>query len=332
MKNSCYEDYNDLRRKLGIEDLCLRGISVYGLQFNTLTYNLYSMGCVIPDCENLIIKDIGNVYKSYSEDELRFADIAISIGARKYIYCNCTSRDIYIGRSASVGHSVQRVDLYGRIRGIVDYAFYKNLKLSKVIFPAGLKEICNNAFYSCSRLEDINLDICRELEYIGDSAFIGCYIRALDLSKTMLKSIGEDAFSSNQPLKKAILPKTLTNLSIGCFRNCVSLEYINIPGSVKEIKKETLTAGSPNGTEIQIEEGVEAIRRNAFMFLNIKDITIPKSVKQFARECFYHCNIKRIRLPKEIFEFLKSKDWCRTRSGLESYIVGCDNECHVELY
>ncbi len=330
MKNSCYEDYRDLEEKLGVNELHLNKMSIYRLKFNTITYNLYNMGCTIPECENLIVKEIGNVYKSYGADNMTFADVEISLDATNYLYCNCTNHDIYLGRSVNNGHTLNRIDLYGRIRGIYDYAYYKSLKLSKIIFPAGLKEIGNNAFHFCSRLTDINLEICKELEYIGESAFMGCYIKMLDLSETNLKSIGKGAFSANQPLQKVFLPETLTYLGEGCFSNCRNLKYINIPGSVSEIKSELLTAGY--NVRIEIGEGVKTIRRNAFMCADINEITIPKSVKQFARECFYGCRVERMNLPKEIFEYLKSNGWVSTRSELESYIVGYGHKCNVELY
>lgn len=50
------------------------------------------------------------------------------------------------------------------------FAYHKDIV--KVVFPEGVKSICNNAFENCVRLEEV---VCPStLKNIGKEAFLGC--------------------------------------------------------------------------------------------------------------------------------------------------------------
>jgi hypothetical protein len=93
---------------------------------------------------------------------------------------------------------------------IAPYAFTKT-SLTKVTLPKGLKEIPDNAFMSCRRLETINLP---------DS----------------IEKIGVDAFYECNNLKTVNLPTSLKEIGRGAFNGCGELNNLSIPDSLSSIK------------------------------------------------------------------------------------------------
>lgn len=93
--------------------------------------------------------------------------------------------------------------------------------LTKVVMPSSLTTVGNNAFASCTLLSDITWSA--NLKTIGSNAFNGCSYNSslpgltnLDLSGTVVTSIGSKAFGGDDYLATVKLPGTLTSLGTGC--------------------------------------------------------------------------------------------------------------------
>jgi len=91
---------------------------------------------------------------------------------------------------------------------------FKYRSIIKIILPEGLEQIETNAFLNCDCLKEVNFP--STLKYIGEAAFKGTSLRAVDLSKCIDLKLSEDSFK-NVPFRELYLPATLKEIPPGCF-------------------------------------------------------------------------------------------------------------------
>lgn len=108
----------------------------------------------------------------------------------------CFSLDYILNRMTTLNRSFGEFIKYNEI---------KTLKL-----PKNLKEIGDEAFWSCTSLESI--EVSDSVEEIGENAFYNC-----------------------RSLKSVKLPENLKKIGAWAFEYCKSLESVEIPDSVEEI-------------------------------------------------------------------------------------------------
>lgn len=93
--------------------------------------------------------------------------------------------------------------------------------------------------------------------------------------------------------------KLVTELSDGAFFDCVKLESITLPNTIKKIK-----TGSFSNCPIKkmvIPEGVEEIEEDAFSFSALEEIYLPDSLTVIPRDCFNHSvDLKKVILPSNL--------------------------------
>ena len=95
--------------------------------------------------------------------------------------------------------------------------------------PDTVEYIDNNAFYDCSRLENISLSI--NLKTIGNQCFAGCSVlKEFDVPDSVL-SIGDMAFWLCRDLSRIKIGASLKNLGKECFMWCDSLSTIEVNDS-----------------------------------------------------------------------------------------------------
>lgn len=119
-----------------------------------------------------------------------------------------TSREILVDRLEIV--------IPTGVRSIGPWEFANNEIISKITLPTTLKKIEDDAFHQCigARIEILS----KELEYIGDRAFIGCFSfnHYIEFPDTV-KHIGADAFVNCYDLQTIVLPSNLETLGNGAF-------------------------------------------------------------------------------------------------------------------
>ncbi|MEG1581714.1 MAG: leucine-rich repeat protein, partial [Clostridia bacterium] len=156
------------------------------------------------------------------------------------------------------------------VAGLINPACLKTVTLADRI--VGVQALL---FNNCSKLETINLD---KVKSIGDNAFRGCAsLRSVSLSSINVIGIGSGAFENCSLLQTVELSKIIETIKPNTFKNCVSLENIVMPESLKNIE-EYAFFGSRIST---LEFGDNLININEHAFGNntmLRNISIDSKV------------------------------------------------------
>lgn len=181
--------------------------------------------------------------------------------------------------------------------------------LSTIVFPDGLKEIGDYAFYSMynnySYYSDITLP--NTIKRIGNSAFSGnSAINNLEIKEGVSDCIiGNSAFSpyANQvstggPLS-VILPDGIVELGSSCFAGC-NFESIHLPDSIEKIGIRCFY-DCKKLTELILPSQIKDIpNRMCEGCEKLSTLVIPNSVLTIGEYAFNKCNIlKEINIDKE---------------------------------
>ena len=150
----------------------------------------------------------------------------------------------------------QGTDTYG--------AFKKNNTIKSVSIPKGVTKIGDNAFYSCSSLEEITFS--GDAPSFGSNCFVSVSATAFypALNKTWTennrlnyggrltwvavlppdvtfklpastKTVGESAFEGDTSITAVEIPNGCTSIGKWTFKDCTNLTQIRIPASVTSI-------------------------------------------------------------------------------------------------
>ena len=163
-------------------------------------------------------------------------------------------------------------------------------KGSYAIFLEDTKEnIANN-----KTLETINTIIKKE-KYRKDGVY-------LDLSRTTITELADNAFNGNRNLNKVTLPNTITVIGEYAFRDCSSLREINFPSSITEIKAGAFQSCLSLHTADLSQTKLRILESN--LFLNSSSLTkavLPETVTTIKNNSFGDCYaLKEINLPSKL--------------------------------
>ncbi len=207
---------------------------------------------------------------------------------------------------------------------IVDYAYYGCSGLTALTITKNIQYIGPKSFAECRNLSSIQVEngnpmydsrnncnavietssnklvlgcrgttIPEGVTCIGESAFMGCGITALEIPNSV-NTIEREAFLSCDQLSSVKLPEGLTKMVYAVFYGCSSLKSIVIPESVTEIGDCVFqSSGLEN---IIIPDNVTIIDFQAFVDCQqLKEITIGAGVKTIGHIAFYSSrNIRTI--------------------------------------
>ncbi len=146
--------------------------------------------------------------------------------------------------------------------------FYQCPRLARVVLPSTLEKIESYAFWGCTALQEINLEECRRLQQIGDSAFEGC-----------------------SALNEVMLPLSIQKIGSAAFMGCSSLQRFGIPKScVLEALPGHVLLGCVSLKAVDLPEGISAIGMSAFYGCQgLTEITLPSSVTSIGGFAFSGC-------------------------------------------
>jgi len=234
--------------------------------------------------------------------EERTDDSELSIGDYSFYGCrNLTSitlpkGKIVIGDNAFSNHSLQSIDILGKVVSVGAEAFGW-CSITEIAFADGLETIGKYAFERCDSLMFVHLG--NSVNSIGNSAFSGCgKLENLELPDKLI-FLGERAFEES------------------------AITSIRIPGSLKHIRNYTFS-NCRSLSSVEIGEGVDSIGDSAFRFCSaLESIVIPEGVKViedvYGGYTFYGCSsLKHVTLPSTLEQLGSS-----TFSGCSLETITC---------
>lgn len=225
-------------------------------------------------------------------------------------YSNRSEHDV-ISRGMFRSCSCLRfVSLPRDLRLIDNDAFYYCTKLEEVRFVgrSNVRSIGNEAFRGCYNLSRINLP--EGLESLGEQCFYGCSkLRRVDLPST-LREIGQEAFC-DVPITDIRLPSGLTFVGANSFKNTkITTLYLprdlkvenDIFGNMPKLMEFQVERGNRNYT---IEDGVlyDATGEVLIYYPNARTggFTVPNGVTTLRDACFANCvSLKSVSFPSSL--------------------------------
>lgn len=221
--------------------------------------------------------------------------------------------------------SIKKMTLAPRPDGtplnIDDEAFYETQMPDSIVFPEGLSEIAQVAFYYSKGLKYIYLPA--SITKIGDCAF-GKYLEKVEFAKREASTpleLGAGLFQDCEKLDSIFLPDAVEAISEQLFANS-GIRSINIGANINSIGRAAFY-GCPNLTNLtfrnrdgkaleigeysfcgatldslNLPEGVSEIGGYAFNSASINNVTFPSSLKKVGERAFMECQgLKDIEIP-----------------------------------
>ncbi len=195
---------------------------------------------------------------------------------------------------------------------VSDPIVYVNGKLAAdIVLPSSVTEIKSCTFYNWESMTSITIN--KNLKKIGTNAFTRsnnltavkipdietwCNIEFIDNPLTTAKHL----YISDQEVKNLVIPESVTELSSGIFRNCLSLETV-------KLHRKLTTIG------VMAFQGCQ----------NLTSITIPYSVTGLYRQTFYSC-------PNLTSVYLESYTPIECKSAFNSSLTAYVPSRHVSEY
>ncbi len=172
---------------------------------------------------------------------------------------------------------------------------------STIMFPEGLIDIGDRAFWSCKGLSDISLpegvkhignysfaygrmgsiNLPESLVEIGNGAFEGCSLTAIKLPKE-ISDIGKSTFHGCEALISVELSERVESIGGNAFKDCSSLTHIELPENLISIGERAFV-GCSSLTDIEIPSGVINIGTRAFHYCNsLNSINVVEENKVYS--------------------------------------------------
>jgi len=193
---------------------------------------------------------------------------------------------------------------------IAGSVFAENTNLKNVTIPSTVTSIGLRTFVGCTSLESVSLPT--NLTELGSSAFEGCTSLKTVTIPASLTEIGSDAFSGCTSLGTvAFVPgSVLERICDGAFMDCVKLDGIVLPSTLKYLKSSSYYAtgsvfkGCTSLTSIIIPDGMLQLGNESFKgCTSLKTVTIGEdsALTTLGEYSFVDCSkLESLHVPKDI--------------------------------
>ena len=220
-----------------------------------------------------------------------------------------------------VGLLVGEFRVGSKITEIGANVFENQIAITKLIIPATVKSIGNNAFQGCALLETVVFEHAKDsaaqislgtnlfkncyeltdvtlpgnLKALPESTFYYCYKLSNVVFPDVLETIGKQAFYY-AGLRSIILPASVSTLGDSVFYNCANLVSASLADTkITAIPKETFY-GCSSLTTVTLPAGLTSIGTAAYAGQNafkgctsLKSVTIPAGVTTIGNSAFSGC-------------------------------------------
>lgn len=309
-----------LKQALAVAIMLLSGIVSYAASSGKCGDNLT---WTMDDAGNLVITGSGDMYDVYDSQYNPWTDSKVTTVK-------------FPGGLTSIGYGMftyttklKELNLAGTQVKTINGNAFRNSGITTVYLPPTLTEIVNSAFWDCSDLEVIRVDVgnttydsrnkCNAViktatnklvmggnktvipstvKSIGESAFRGrAKLTSLGLHDAV-EEIESFAYAGCTALKSAFIPAGVRYVGRGVFIRCENLKYINVDEKNERYDSrfdcdaiiETQSATLRAGCSNTIIPGnILTIYEYAFEGINIESINIPASVTTIDERAIYNC-------------------------------------------
>ena len=198
--------------------------------------------------------------------------------------------------------TLEEVVLPNSLKKIPQYSFGYMTKLKHIHIPQGVEIIGELAFSMCKDVKIGDKLTLENIQRIDDSAFLESGISGRIIFGEKLRYIGNNAFGDTL-IREIDLSKcvNLYEINSGAFKNCINLEKVILPDSIKEIRY-LCFYGCEKLKQINIPKDLEMLGRKAFAKcknlteLNFCDCNLQKvKVHEW---CFNHDTDLRLKIPR----------------------------------
>ena len=193
-----------------------------------------------------------------------------------------------------------------------DVVIPSQVKYGGIVYT--VTEINGWAFGSCSKMTSITIPAT--VQYIGYSAFAGCYgLKAVNVEDIAAwcsveqeggmecnpLSLAHCLFLKGKEIKELVIPEGVTAIGNGAFHDASGLTSVVIPSTVTQIGSEAF-AGCSEIKKLSMASGVKVIGGRAFSGCrNLTEVTVPEGTEQLGYGAFYGCgNLTDIHLPQSL--------------------------------
>ena len=175
---------------------------------------------------------------------------------------------------------VKAIVIPDTITEIKNYAFYGFDGIVSVTIPNSVTNIGYDAFNKCTSLEQVyytgDIELWCNIEFGNGYANPMC--------------CANDFFINNIPVKKIIIPDTVSEIKAYTFCNFKGLTNVTIPDSVTIIGSSSFY-GCTGLVSVALGNSVESIGTSAFYnCTGFISVTIGNGVKSIGSSAFYNCN------------------------------------------
>lgn len=206
-----------------------------------------------------------------------------------------------LGKGAFVGGTTKVPSNHARLLAEsfgLKRPFCKSEVLDTVVLPEGLISIEDSCFRGCHNLQDINIP--NSVTRIGDRAFQETGLMAVSLSNTIC--YGEYTFYHCDKLCTVTIEDGIEEIPVGCFSSCGLLESIDLPTTIRIIRKRAFDE-CIGLTSLVVPEGVEIIEPYAFADCSsLEEIILPESLRVLAVNAFSGCPALRNAFIGDVFD------------------------------
>lgn len=247
------------------------------------------------------------------------------------------------GSPLRIPSSVQNNGKAYTVTAINDNTFRYCSTIEKVVIPNTVKSIGAKAFYNCTSLNDVGIDVIQsQLETIKDEAFYNTAITTFAITP-LVTNIGAGAFYAAKQLRiVGIMGNThLTTIGNSAFANCISLEEFEIPSTVTTMGNGIFNACKALET-VSLPDNLTTIPDYMFGYtFALKSIDLPASVTSIGKEAFNKCALESIDLKsvtsigERAFEYCNGLTSVTIPSSVTTIdvlaFVGCENLASVNI-
>ena len=217
----------------------------------------------------------------------------LSLGEKTFYGCTSLKEVNFVGVK-NIGnevfancHLLTTLHMSDALETIGNYAFYNCKALTDISLPTSLKSIGVGAFKNCEKLTSVSIP--QNVSVLEQEVFMNCTSLGSVELPSSLTSVGGYAFAYCLNISTFKVPENVTKIGDSAFYGCSKLSNITL-SNIEEIADGTF--GECIGLEsINIPDTVKKIGVGAFAnCVKLKELAISDSVTEILAGAFYNCS------------------------------------------